>query len=408
MHIQSIPLENLIPYARNPRKNEAAVDKVAASLKEFGWQQPIVVDKENVIVAGHTRLLAAKRLKLSEAPVVVAEDLTPAQIKAYRLADNRSHEDATWDDDLLALELGDLDNVDFPSSLTGFDEAEIKQLTETLGNLKNLNTDAEACPDIAEATVSEPGMCWHLSPHRLLCGDATKPEDLKKLMQDKQADMVFTDPPYNVDYQGSNDKKLKMAQDNIDPTKFSAFLNQAFAACVPVINPQASLYVFHGWRTQLEFQQALEANGFHIRNQIIWAKQHFSLRWGNGRYKMKHEPMFYAHLQGQTDRWFGEETQTTLWEIDKPARNRLHPTMKPVALVERALQNSSQAGEIILDPFAGAGSTLMACENQNRQARLMEIEPKYVDVIIRRWQTYTGQQARLDGGAQRFDDLVKV
>ncbi len=391
MHIQSFTLDKLIPYARNPRHNEAAVDKVAASLKEFGWQQPIVIDKDNVIVAGHTRLLAAKRLNLTEAPVVVADDLTPAQIKAYRLADNRSHEESSWDDELLALELGDLGNLEFPLSLTGFDAAEIKQLGATLSALENANVDAEDCPEMAEKTTSEPGMCWHLGRHRLLCGNATKPDDLKKLMQEDRADMVFTDPPYNVDYQGHTQEQLKISGDCMAMDAFKDFLNQAFAACVTVLNPHASIYLCHSSSYQREFQNALESNGIKVRNQIIWAKHHFA--WGRGRYKFQHEPIFYGYLLGETDRWFGDKSQTTIWEVDKPAANRLHPTMKPVALVERALQNSSKDGEIVFDPFGGSGSTLMACEKMGRCARLLEIEPRYVDVTVRRWQDYTGKQA---------------
>lgn len=393
MKIQKVVIDKVIPYARNPRKNTLAVAKVAASLKEFGWKQPIVVDCEMVIIVGHTRWLAAKQLDMTHVPVLIAEDLTPAQVKAYRLADNRTHEEAEWDKDLLAIELSELGNLDFDLSITGFNSEEIKGLMALAEAVGKGLTDEDDCPEVSEKSISNYGDIWLLGRHRLMCGDSTHVNDVEKLIAGELADMVFTDPPYNVDYQGYTKDKLKIARDNLSDTQFYQFLLDAFAMHLVAIKKGASLYICHGSNTQREFQNALEANGFMVRNQIIWAKNHFA--WGHGRYKFKHEPIFYCYQKDQSDAWYGDKSQSTLWPVDKPVANRLHPTMKPVALIEMALKNSSKAGDIVLDLFGGSGSTLIACEKNGRNARLMELDPKYVDVAIKRWEKFTGHQAIL-------------
>jgi DNA modification methylase len=244
-----------------------------------------------------------------------------------------------------------------------------------------------------EQPVSVMGDVWLLGRHRRMCGDSTRIDDVDKLMAGELADMVFTDPPYNVDYQGYTKDKLKIARDNMSNEKFSQFLLDIFASHLAAIKQGASLYVCHGSVYQREFQNALEANGFQIRTQIIWAKNHFA--WGHGRYKFQHEPIFYFHQTGESDAWYGDKSQTTLWHVDKPTANRLHPTMKPVALIELTLKNSSKAGDIVVDLFGGSGSTLIACEKLGRNARLMELDPKYWDVVIKHWQEFTGQKAQL-------------
>lgn len=406
MNIQKIAIDKIIPYARNPRKNDAAVIKVAASLKEFGWKQAIVVDSEMVVIAGHTRLLAAKQLGMNEAPVLIADDLTPAQVKAYRLADNRTHEESEWDMAALAIELGELGDLDYDLRYTGFDPEEIKGLKALAEAVENGLTEEDDCPDIAEETVSCIGDLWLLGRHRLMCGDSTRLDHVEQLMAGNLADMVFTDPPYNVDYEGYTEEKLKITHDNMSDKQFHQFLLDIFASYSTAIKKGASMYVCHGSVYQREFQNALEANGFTVRNQIIWAKHHFA--WGRGRYKFQHEPIFYCYQQGQSDPWYGDKTQSTLWQVNKPTANRLHPTMKPVALVEMALTNSSKAGDVVLDLFGGSGSTLIACEKNARNARIMELDPKYCDVIIKRWQEFTGQKALLLGEEQIFDDMAKA
>jgi DNA modification methylase len=240
-------------------------------------------------------------------------------------------------------------------------------------------------------------------PHRVLCGDATKVEDVERLMAGEAADLVFTDPPYNVDYEGYTDDRLKIKGDRMKPEEFKKFLEESFAAYRLAIKPGASIYVCHASSVQREFQNALEHAGFEMRCQIIWAKNTFA--WGFGRYKFQHEPIFYCHLAGQSDAWYGDKSQSTLWQEKKPVANRLHPTMKPVELIERALVNSSKAGDLVVDLFGGSGSTLIACERSRRQARLMELDPRYVDVICRRFVEFAGKPATLAGDGRTFDEV---
>ena len=400
MQIQKLAIDKVVPYARNPRNNQAGVAKVVASLQEFGWQQPIVVDKEFIVIAGHTRLLAAQQLGMAHVPILIADNLTPAQVKAYRLADNRTHEEAQWDNELLAIELDDLKALDFDVQLTGFNEEELQSFAALADAVEEGLTEDEACPALSEEPMCKVGDIWLLGRHRLLCGDSTRIDTIDNLMDGTLADMVFTDPPYNVDYEGYTDDKLKIAHDNLSDEQFYQFLLDVFSALKIAIKPTASVYVCHPSLYQREFQNALEANEFAVRTQLIWAKNHFA--WGHGRYKFKHEPIFYCHQKGMSDAWYGDKSQSTLWHVDKPTANRLHPTMKPVALIEKALENSSQTGQVVLDPFGGSGSTLIACEKTARVAYLMELEPKYCDVIIKRWQAFTGQQAQLQGNGALF------
>ncbi len=394
MTIETWPITRPIPYARNARKiPQSAIDKVAASIQEFGFRQPLVVDTERVIIAGHVRLLAAQKLELKEVPVHVAKGLTPAQVRAYRLMDNRSHQEAEWDLELLAPELSDLNELAFDLLLTGFDRDE---LAELLAEKTEGLTDEDEAPAVQPFAISEPGDLWILGKHRLLCGDSTSIEAVERLMAGQKADLVFTDPPYNVDYEGYTEERLTIQGDFMDATRFSEFLRDTFVSLRSATKTEASLYVCHSSSWQREFQKALEEAGFEVRCQIIWAKNTFA--WGFGRYKFQHEPIFYAHVTGETDAWYGDKSQSTLWQEKKPAANRLHPTMKPIELIERGLVNSSQAGDLVVDLFGGSGSTLIACEKTGRMARLMELDPKYCDVIVRRWQDFTGKRAHLENG----------
>jgi DNA modification methylase len=395
-------IERLIPYARNPRTHsDAQVAQIAASIAEFGFNNSILVDTKAGIIAGHGRLLAARKLQLAEVPVIVL-DLTEAQKRAYILADNQLALNAGWDDDLLRAELAALQEEDFNVRLIGFEDEELAQLLAAQEAADGL-TDEDAVPELPETAISATGDLWILGGHRLLVGDATNQNDVTRLMDSDAADLVFTDPPYNVDYQGYTEQRLKIKGDRMSDAEFKQFLEAAFRSYRAIVKRGASLYVCHSSSWQREFQDALETADFEVRCQIIWAKNTFA--WGFGRYKFQHEPMFYAHVAGEKDSWFGDKSQSTLWQEKKPAANRIHPTAKPVELVERALLNSSKSGDVVADLFGGSGSTLIGCERRNRKARLMEIDPKYADCIVRRYQEYTGKQAALEGGGS-FDEVA--
>jgi len=403
--IEIWPIEKLIPYARNPRTHsDRQVMQIAASITEFGFVNPVLVDSDAGILAGHGRLLGAQKLKLKEVPVIVLDHLTPAQRRAYLLADNKLAELAGWDEELLRLELKDLELADFDLSVMGFSDAELQELLAEPDEVGSGLTDEDASPEAPERPVSQVGDLWLLGQHRMLCGDATDLEAVRGLVSGEQADLVFTDPPYNVDYTGYTEEKLKIQGDRMKPEEFNRFLREAFTSYGAVVKPGASLYVCHASSVQREFQDALEAASFAVRCQIIWAKNTFA--WGFGRYKFQHEPIFYCHIAGQSDAWYGDKSQSTLWQEKKPAANRLHPTMKPVELIERALLNSSKAGDIVADLFGGSGSTLIACERRGRHARLMELDPRYVDVICRRFQECSGKAAVLADKDRAFDEVA--
>jgi len=401
--IEHWPLENLIPYTRNPRTHSDAQDaQIAASIAAFGFNNPILVDTKAGIIAGHGRLLAARKLQLAEVPIIVLDHLTEAQKRAYILADNQLALNAGWDDTLLAAELTALQNEDFNLDLIGFEDQELARLLAAQDAAEGL-TDEDAVPELPETPISTLGDLWILGDHRLLVGDATDTDAVERLMAGAPADLVFTDPPYNVDYEGYTEERLKIKGDRMSDADFKKFLEAAFRSYRTVVKPGASMYLCHSSSWQREFQDALEVAGFEVRCQIIWAKNTFA--WGFGRYKFQHEPMFYCHVAGEKDSWYGDKTQSTLWHEKKPAANRIHPTAKPVELIERALLNSSKSGAVVADLFGGSGSTLIGCERRDRQARLMEIDPKYADCIVRRYQEYTGKQAVLDGEGHTFEEV---
>ncbi len=399
-HIEYWPLDKLIPYARNPRTHsDAQVAQIAASIAEFGFNNPILVDTNAGIIAGHGRLLAARKLQLQQVPVIVLDHLSETQKRAYILADNKLALNAGWDEQLLGLELDALRDLDFNLDLTGFNEDELAAFLVGRDAITGL-TDEDAVPEIPETAASAPGDLWLLGNHKVFVGDATTRSEVDRLMADAAADLVFTDPPYNVDYQGYTKDRLKIEGDRMTPDEFQKFLAASFANYRAIVKPGASFYVCHSSSWQREFQNTLETAGFEVRCQIIWAKNTFA--WGFGRYKFQHEPIYYAHVAGQKDAWYGDKSQSTLWEEKKPAANRVHPTAKPVELIDRALINSSKSGDFVVDLFGGSGSTLIACERRNRKARLLEIDPKYADVIVRRWQEFTGRQAVLEEDGRTF------
>jgi DNA modification methylase len=402
-NIEHWQLDRLIPFARNPRTHsDAQVAQIAGSIAEFGFNAPILVDSNAGVIAGHGRLLAARKLQLTEVPVIVLDHLSEAQKRAYVIADNRLAENAGWDEELLRLELAALQDEGFDINSIGFDDQDLARLLAEQDATPGL-TDEDDIPEFADAAATISGDLWVLGEHKLLVGDATDRAAVARLVAGDAADLIFTDPPYNVDYEGYTDEKLKIKGDRMTADQFQKFLQDTFGSYRAVAKSGASLYVCHSSSWQREFQGAMESAGFEVRCQIIWAKNTFA--WGFGRYKFQHEPIFYAHVGGQKDPWYGDKSQSTLWQEKKPAANRIHPTAKPVELVERALVNSSKADDIVVDLFGGSGSTLIGCERRGRRARLMEIDPKYADCIVRRWQEYTAKQAILDGDGRTFAEI---
>jgi DNA modification methylase len=405
LKVERWALERLIPFANNARTHsDAQIAEIASSIAAFGFVNPILVGPDRVIIAGHARVLAARRLDLIEVPVIVLDHLSPSQRRALVIADNRLALNAGWDEEMLALELAALREEDFNLDLLGFEDDELARLLDGDDPSAGL-TDEDAVPDVPATPISKPMDLWIMGDHKLLVGDATDHDDVARLMSGEAADLSFTDPPYNVDYEGYTEDRLKIQGDRMSDADFKKFLEATFRACRTAVKPGASLYVCHSSSWQREFQNALEAAGFEVRCQIIWAKNTFA--WGFGRYKFQHEPMFYCHVAGQKDPWYGDKSQSTLWEEKKPAANRLHPTAKPVELIERALVNSSKAGDVVLDLFGGSGSTMIGCERRGRRARLMEIDPKYADVIARRYQEYSGKLATLEGDDRTFDEVSR-
>jgi DNA modification methylase len=395
MKIEMWPIDRPIPYARNPRNNDgAAVAKVKASLQEFGFRQPLVVDTDGVIICGHTRKKAAHELGMTEVPVLVAADLTPAQVRAYRIADNRTNQEATWVDDLLSLELDELQISDFDLTLTGFDPEELAKLFSN-GTEEGLTED-DACPEAPAEPRSVPGDLWILGNHRLVCGDSTIVTDVERLMDGEKADIVWTDPPYNVAYEGKTKDALRIENDSMGDDDFRQFLQDAFATALIATKPGGAIYVAHGDMQSHNFRLAFLAAGWSLRSCLVWAKN--SLVLGRGDYQWRHEPILYGWAPGAAHEWHSDRKQTTVLEFDRPSRSTDHPTMKPVPLIEYCLGNSCLPGQRVLDLFGGSGSTLIACEKTSRNARLMEIDPKYCDVIVKRWQDFTGKNAVHEDG----------
>lgn len=388
--------DKLIPYARNARQHSTGqIDQIAASIREFGFTNPILVDSKAGIVAGHARLAAATRLSLPEVPVIVLDHLSEAQKRAYVLADNKLAENATWNEELLRAELKALAAAEFDLSLVGFSDPEIDTLLQDLEC--PAITDEDAVPTLEDHSTSQTGDIWNMGDHRLCCGDALSSSTYDAVLDGQLVDMIFTDPPYNVDYE-SNARKI--ANDNLG-AGFGAFLEQV---CTHLLNRcRGAVYLCMSSSELATLQTAFRAAGGHWSTFLIWSKNSFTL--GRSDYQRQYEPILYGWKQGAKHYWCGDRDQGDVWCVAKPAVNDLHPTMKPVELVERAIRNSSKRGDVVLDAFAGSGSTLIACERLDRAARLMELEPKYVDVIVRRWQEFTGRSAVLAGDGRSFAEI---
>lgn len=397
-----IPIADLIPYARNSRTHsDAQVAKIASSIKEFGFLNPIITDGSNGIVAGHGRVLAAQKLGLKELPCVEADHLTEAQKRAYVIADNRMALDAGWDAEMLKVELGDLDAAGFDLSLTGFDLGELENfLAEPTEGL----TDEDAVPDVPAVPVTVLGDVWVMGKHRLMCGDSTSIEHLQALCDGQLVDMWLTDPPYNVAYEGKTKEALTIKNDKMGDEPFRQFLRDACVAADTVMKAGAVFYIWHADSEGYNFRGAAKDAGWTIRQCLIWKKQ--TMVMGRQDYHWKHEPCLYGWKDGAAHLWATDRKQTTILEFNRPSRNGEHPTMKPVELFEYQMLNNTKGSDLVLDSFAGSGTTAIACEKHGRDARLMELDPKYCDVIVKRWQEFTGKDAIHEASGKTFKELA--
>ena len=403
-----VPVDSLIPYARNARTHsEEQIAQIAASIREFGWTNPILTDGDKGVIAGHGRLAAARKLELTEVPVIELGHLSPEQKKAYILADNRIALNSGWDEELLKLELQELQGVDFDLDLLGFGDDEIERLLngdQAGGGL----TEDDAIPEAPVDPVSRTGDLWILGNHRLLCGDSTVLSDVERLMGGQLADMAFTDPPYNVDYGNSAKDKMRGKDRRIlNDALGDGFYQFLYDACLNLlVVTKGACYVCMSSSELHTLQKAWIDAGGKWSTFIIWAKNTFTL--GRSDYQRQYEPILYGWKKGVDHFWCGDRDQSDIWNYNKPRVNDLHPTMKPVELVERAIKNSSKSRDIVLDLFGGSGTTLIACEKTGRQARLIELDPKFADVIVKRWEEYTGQQAVREGDGVKFVELTTI
>ena len=403
--VEHWPLQRLIPYAKNARTHDdGQVSQIAGSIAEFGFVNPILVGDDDVIIAGHGRLMAAQQLGLDTVPVIVLHHLTESQRRALVIADNKIAENAGWNDELLKLELEELGDLGFDLDVIGFSDEELDELLGA--DEQPGETDEDEIPEVEDEPVSRQGDVWIMGDHRLLCGDSTSKQDLDKLMSGELADMAFTDPPYNVDYGNNAKDKMRgkdrrIMNDNLGDD-FYQFLKDALANLLSVT--KGACYIAMSSSELDTLQKAFRDAGGKWSTFIVWAKNTFTL--GRSDYQRQYEPILYGWREGNDHFWCGARDQGDVWFFNKPVKNDLHPTMKPVELVERALRNSSKSRDIVIDLFGGSGSTLIACEKTGRAARLIELDPKYVDVIVRRWQDYSGEQAIRESDELSFDEVA--
>lgn len=405
--MQLISIDKLVPYVNNARTHSAEqILKLRSSLREFGFVNPIIIDREFNVIAGHGRLMAAKEEGIEEVPCVFVDYLTDAQKKAYILADNRMAMDAGWDDELLKIEMEELQNLGYDLEFTGFDE---KELADLFGvddkEVKEDEFDLTAA--LEKASFVERGDVWFVGKHKLMCGDATSSEDVAKLMEDKKANLILTDPPYNVAFKSSDG--LTIQNDSMDNNDFYEFLYLSFKNMADHLEKGGAAYVFHADTEGLNFRKAFIDAGFHLAGCCIWVKD--SLVLGRSDYQWQHEPVLYGFLQNGKHPWYSDRKQTTIWNFDKPKKNSNHPTSKPLDLLAYPINNSTQANAIVIDTFGGSGSTLMACEQMNRICYTMELDEKYASVILRRYVEDTNDSENVyvirDGVKILYKDLVK-
>ena len=392
--IEIVGIESLIPYARNSRTHsDAQTAQIAASIREFGFTNPVLIDAEGGIIAGHGRVLAARKLQLTEVPCLRLSHLTETQRRAYIIADNKLALNAGWDDEMLRIELAELGELGFDLDLTGFSLDEIEALMPE--EIPPGLTDEDAVPELQAEPVSKLGDVWLLGKHRVMCGDSTSIDSVEALLEGQKADLLFTDPPYGVAYEGGHNKKKRggIIADTLEGDDLTGLFYGALVAALPNTKDGAAFYVWFSSNKSIETFAALASIPLKLRAVIQWYKIKSGLGAFMSQYIPNCEPCMYLHKTGCAPAWYGPTNEKTVWELKKEARNDFHPTQKPVELPERAVTNSSKQGDLVLDLFGGSGSTLIACEKTGRHARLMELDPKYVDVIVRRWCEFTGKQA---------------
>ena len=405
--MQLISIDKLVPYVNNARTHSAEqIIKLRSSLREFGFVNPIIIDRDFNVIAGHGRLMAAKEEGINEVPCVFVDFLTDAQKKAYILADNRMAMDAGWDEELLKIEMEELQNLGYDLGYTGFDE---KELADLFGiddkEVKDDEFDLTAA--LEKASFVERGDVWFVGKHKLMCGDATSSEDVAKLMEDKKANLILTDPPYNVAFKSSDG--LTIQNDSMKNNDFYEFLFSSFKNMAEHLENGGAAYIFHADTEGLNFRKAFIDAGFHLAGCCIWVKD--SLVLGRSDYQWQHEPVLYGFMQNGKHQWYSDRKQTTIWNFDKPKKNSNHPTSKPLDLLAYPINNSTQANAIVIDTFGGSGSTLMACEQMNRICYTMELDEKYASVILRRYVEDTNDSENVyvirDGVKILYKDLVK-
>ena len=385
--VKTVVIDKLIPYVNNAKKHtDDQVTRIASSIREFGFVNPVLVDKDFNIIAGHGRVMAAQKLGWTEVPCLFVEGLTEAQRKAYILADNRLGELAEWDMELVTSELELLQELDFDIDLTGF------ELPEPESEL----VEEDELPEPPEEPISKPGDIWLLGEHRVMCGDSTSIDDVEKLMGGLEADLYLTDPPYNVDYVGKTKDALKIQNDVMDDSPFRQFISDAFTAADSVLRKGAVFYIWHAGTEAYNFIGGVRDCNWLLKEILVWVKNVMVM--GRQDYQWQHEPCLYGWKDGASHYWASDRKQTTVLNFDKPARNGEHPTMKPVELFDYLIKNSSRPGDVVLDSFGGSGTTIIACEQNNRKGYCMELDPRYVDVIVKRWENLTGKKAELLNG----------
>jgi len=406
--MQLVDINKLVPYINNARTHSPEqIQKIRSSLREFGFVNPVIIDREYNVLAGHGRIEAAKQEGMTEVPCVYVDDMTEAQRKAYILADNRMALDAGWDDEMLRIELEALEELGYGLEYTGFDEEELKALFSIEEDTEVEDDDFDLTAALEKASFVQRGDIWHVGRHTLMCGDATAPEDVTALMDGAKANLMLTDPPYGVSFQSSSGLTIK--NDNMKNEEFYQFLLRAFSNMRDHMTTGAAAYCFHADTEGLNFRQAFIDAGFHLAGVCIWVKN--SLVLGRSDYQWQHEPVLYGFLQDGKHSWFSDRKQTTIWNFDKPKRNADHPTSKPLDLLSYPIGNSTQANAVVVDTFGGSGSTMMACEQMNRTCYMMELDEKYASVILRRYVEDFGNEDAVycirDGREVFYRDVVK-
>ena len=403
-----VNVDKLIPYVNNARTHsKEQINKLRASIREFGFINPVIIDRDYNVIAGHGRILASQEEGIDKVPCVFVDYLTDAQKKAYIIADNRMALDADWDEELLKIEIESLKDEDFDLSFTSFDESELLDLfgDDSKGKVEDDNFDLSSA--LEKASFVEKGDVWTVGKHRLMCGDATSKEDVQTLMGDTKGNLILTDPPYGVSFKSSSG--LTIENDSMKNDEFYNFLLSAFKNMADHLEKGGSAYVFHADTEGLNFRKAFVDSGFHLAGCCIWVKN--SLVLGRSDYQWQHEPVLYGFMQNGKHRWYSDRKQTTIWNFDKPKKNSNHPTSKPLDLLSYPISNSTQENAVVIDTFGGSGSTLMACEKMNRICYTMELDEKYASVILRRYVEDTGDMDNVyvirNGKKIPYADLVK-